>query len=135
MLFHTGHLPRLDQFALVKSYLCLQNWSNLQRDYVHLPERFNKTRIVFPALDPFPFWILQISLGLPLLAILMRFQWQRNGIGTTLLVAGIYIFLIGFVSRFFQDNYVGFVIVLILSGICLMAAEGEPFAMHTKVPE
>lgn len=91
--------------------------------------------IIPSALDPFPFWILQISLGLPLLAILMRFQWQRNGIGTTLLVAGIYIFLIGFVSRFFQDNYVGFVIVLILSGICLMAAEGEPFAMHTKVPE
>lgn len=75
-------------------------------------------------LDPFPFWILQLLGGLPLLVVLLKYQWQRNTAGSLLLCCGIYIFVFGFTSRFFQDNYVGFVIALILLGIIWNMAEG-----------
>ncbi len=80
--------------------------------------------VISSPLDTFPFWVLQFLVGLPLVAVLLRYQWRRNTAGSLLLCCGIFIFVFGFISRFFQDNYVGFVIVLILLGILWNMAEG-----------
>ncbi|MEM7118500.1 MAG: glycosyltransferase 87 family protein [Chloroflexota bacterium] len=76
-------------------------------------------------LDPFPFWILQLVVGVPLLLLLGRYQWRQATMGAMLLSSGIFIFSIGLVSRFFQDNYVGFVVALVLFGTFLKLQANE----------
>jgi hypothetical protein len=69
--------------------------------------------------DPFPFWILQLLLGIPLLAALLLYLRRHNSAGTMLITAAIFILGLGLVSRYFQYNWVGFVIVLISIGLLL----------------
>ena len=71
------------------------------------------------AFAPFPFWILQLIFGLPLLIAMLRYQWRANRLGTMLVSAGLFLFGMGFVSRFFQNNYVGFLLTLMMLGFLL----------------
>lgn len=77
-------------------------------------------------LDKFPFWVLQLILGVPLLIFLLRYQWRRNTVGSMLLVAGVFTFGLGVLSRFFQDNYVGYIAVLTTLGVIVGMSEFEP---------
>lgn len=74
--------------------------------------------------SPFPFQLLQLILGLPILLLLLRFQYRRD-LGTMLLCAAIFIFVFGIFSRFFHHNYVGIVITLAALGIMLSFADRE----------
>jgi hypothetical protein len=76
-------------------------------------------------LDPFPFWIMQLIVGFPLLARLLIYQWRDNTPGRMLMAAATFIFGLGLVSRFFQDNYVGFVAILVSMGLLLSAQDGD----------
>lgn len=67
----------------------------------------------------FPFFVFQLLLGIPLLIGLLKYQKRQNSVGVMLICAGMFIFGIGLVSRFFQDNYVGFLTVIITVGIFL----------------
>ncbi len=84
-------------------------------------------------LDPFPFWILQLLIGLPALLLLLRYQFRRNTLGTALLCSAFFMLLLGFVSRYFQDNYLGFVTVFMTLGFLLQAetaaTRGTPAAL------
>jgi uncharacterized membrane protein len=68
-------------------------------------------------LDYYPFWIWQLVIGLPVLALCLYYQWQQRTIAAMFLAASLFIFTLGFVSRYFQDNYVGFVITLAFLGL------------------
>jgi hypothetical protein len=67
----------------------------------------------------FPFMLLQLIFGVPLLTYLLYRQWRNNYLGEMFLFSGLFIFGLGLVSRFFQDNYIGFVAVLISVGLIL----------------
>ncbi|NKQ36415.1 MAG: DUF2029 domain-containing protein [Chloroflexi bacterium] len=69
--------------------------------------------------DNFPFFIFQLLLGIPLLIGLLKYQKRQNNVGVMLICAGTFIFGMGLISRFFQDNYVGFLTVIIILGIFL----------------
>lgn len=91
--------------------------------------------IINSPLDNFPFTLLQLFFGLPLLIFTLRYQKRRNQIGAMLLCAGVFIWGIGMVSRFFQNNYVGFVLMLIITGFIIMAAESVPeYTVLTNSP-
>jgi uncharacterized membrane protein len=81
--------------------------------------------IIASPLDYFPFWLPQLLVGIPLLLILMRYQSRRNDLGIMLLCAGTLTLGLGFVSRFFQDNYLGYVTVLMSLGILLIRLPGK----------
>ncbi len=68
--------------------------------------------------SPFPFQILQLIVGLPLLLLLLRYQ-SKQSLAVLPLTAAIFILVIGFLSRFFHENYVGVVITLAVIGILL----------------
>ena len=72
--------------------------------------------IIEDPLASFPFGMLQLVVGLLTLAILWRYQGRNNTIGMLMICSGLLIFSVGLVSRFFQDNYVGFVLIFILFG-------------------
>ncbi len=64
----------------------------------------------------FPFWVLQLGVGLPVLFILLRQQFIRGQLNRMLLNASLFIVVFGFLSRFFQGNYVAFVVTLLVIG-------------------
>lgn len=70
-------------------------------------------------LDYFPFWSLQLVVGVPLLIRLLLYQARQNSLGGLFIAAGLLIFGVGVVSRFFQSNYVGFVATTISLGFLL----------------
>jgi hypothetical protein len=83
-------------------------------------------------LATFPFWIFQCLLGLPLLAVLLKYQWHHQGIGPMMLCSGIFIFGMGLLSRFFQDNYVGFVTIFMTMGILAATPNGIRRLQHEE---
>jgi len=60
--------------------------------------------------DYFPFWILQLAAGVPMLWLLLRRQAAANSLGVMLASYGILTFLLLFLSRSFHDNYMGYII-------------------------
>jgi hypothetical protein len=92
--------------------------------------------IASPA-DKFPFWILQLVFGVPLLIVCLKHQWQQNHKGAMLLCAGFFIMGLGLVSRFFHDNYLGFVVTLMTAGILMKLDEllhpGENSPVNKKI--
>lgn len=81
--------------------------------------------IIESPLDPFPFTLLQAIFGLPLLLFLLWRQWQQNSVGMMYICAGLFMFGLGLVSRFFQDNYVGFVVTFVVLGMLLELGQGS----------
>jgi uncharacterized membrane protein len=67
---------------------------------------------------PFPFGILQLIVGLPLLLVLLRYQ-SKHGLPVVPVAAAVFILVVGFLSRFFHENYVGVAITLLVIGILL----------------
>ncbi len=67
----------------------------------------------------FPFWLFQIGLGLPMLAILARRQWRRPNLPEVIAGSGLLLFILQFFSRLFNDNYLG-VIIAIMAVAALM---------------
>lgn len=85
--------------------------------------------LIESALDPFPFWILQLLIGVPALLLLLQYQRQRNNIGMALFCSAFFMFVLGFVSRYFQDNYLGFVTVFMTLGLVLNAEASDQPAL------
>jgi hypothetical protein len=73
----------------------------------------------------FPFWLFQIGLGLPLLAILARRQWRRPTLSEVVAGSGLLLFVLQFFSRLFNDNYLG-VIIAIMAVAALMDEGRQP---------
>lgn len=61
----------------------------------------------------FPFWILQLIFGLPLLIYLLKKQRRENNLQRCWLNYGIFLTIMAFLSRFFQTNYLGYVIAVL----------------------
>lgn len=72
--------------------------------------------------DHFPFWIFQLALGAPLLLWMLKLQSRSKQVGMVFLCAGFFTFGFGFFSRFFLDNYLGYVVVLMSLGILIQPA-------------
>lgn len=83
--------------------------------------------VIKNSLDSFPFWIFQLLVGVPILFLLLRYQWRRNDIGTMLICASFFTFAFGFLSRFFQQNYLGYVVVIMSLGVLIAPATLDLF--------
>lgn len=84
-------------------------------------------------LDYYPFWLWQVVIGLPVLALCLYYQWRQRTIAAMFLAASLFIFTLGFVSRYFQDNYVGFVITLAFLGLFPTFVEEEIDTRMTRI--
>ena len=60
----------------------------------------------------FPFWVIQLAIGLPLLVVLARVQMRNNSIKAMLWAASGWSFAIAFFSRAFLDSHIGFILSL-----------------------
>lgn len=67
----------------------------------------------------FPFWLFQIGLGLPILVLLVKRQWQQPNLPEVVAGSGLLLFILQYFSRLFNDNYLG-VIIAIMAIAALM---------------
>jgi hypothetical protein len=79
--------------------------------------------IIADKYDYFPFAILQLVIGLPIMFYLLRKQWKYNRISFLIFSYAIFLFVFWIFSRFLADNYVGYIIMLIMMG--MMFGENE----------
>jgi len=75
-----------------------------------------KLGLVESTFDYFPFGIIQILIGLPLIYFLIKKQKKNNNLSNLIFSYGITLLVFWFFSRFFNDNYISY-----LSMIFLMA--------------
>ncbi|MFN8499945.1 MAG: glycosyltransferase family 87 protein [Anaerolineae bacterium] len=62
---------------------------------------------------PFPSLLYQLAFGLPLLAALLWVQWRQNSIRVALAAYAIFLLVYMWFARFFFDNYLGYIIMLL----------------------
>ncbi len=79
--------------------------------------------------DYFPFWILQLVSGLPLLVYFLLKQARTKSVGILILGYTVVLFAVLFFSRFFHDNYLGLIVALLawvsLGDFSLLQTRGE----------
>jgi hypothetical protein len=73
-------------------------------------------------LDYFPFWIPELIVCAPLLVVLLRRQWRENTIAHIAWHGALLLFAYAFTSRFFNENYLGFIVGLLAVGACMRPA-------------
>jgi len=78
--------------------------------------------------DYFPSWIPQLIVGIPLMIGFVILQRKSNSLGTTMRSYAIFMFAYWFFSRFFHDNYVGYVSELLILGV-FVSGDIELFEM------
>ena len=67
-------------------------------------------------LSYWPFWIPELLIASPLLALGIAKQMRRNGIGTACWGYGLLLFGFLFASRFLNENYLGYILALLAIG-------------------
>ncbi|MGQ9567767.1 MAG: glycosyltransferase 87 family protein [Anaerolineae bacterium] len=72
----------------------------------------------------FPFWILQVAFGVPVLFWLLGRQFRENALGQVYLGYAALLYIVLFFSRFLNENYVGFLAAVAALG--LLVREPEP---------
>lgn len=64
-----------------------------------------------------PFWIPEILVAAPLLALGLRAQMRRNNVGTACWGYGLLLFGFLFASRFLNENYLGYILAFLALGV------------------
>lgn len=70
--------------------------------------------VIPTAESSFPFVLFELTFGLPVLFLMLRRQWRENNIQNVWLGYAFFSFVFQFFSRFFNDNYVVFVLQLLV---------------------
>ena len=66
--------------------------------------------------DAWPFWLVELLVAGPLMAALLWRQWQENRLGRALWSYGVFLFAFFFVSRFLNENYLGYILAFLVLG-------------------
>ena len=81
--------------------------------------------------DPWPFWLPQLVLGLPLTLALLGRQARENTAARAFWSYGLFLLVFFFVSRFLNENYLGYLLACLVIGAL---AEGESVAVNAPGP-
>lgn len=63
-----------------------------------------------------PFWLPELLLGLPLMGLLLRRQAHDNALARACWGYGLFLFVFFFVSRFLNENYLGYILAFLVIG-------------------
>ncbi len=73
--------------------------------------------------DYFPFWILQLIFGIPLILLLFKAQKKNNTLSQMMFNYGLFLFVFWFFSRFFNDNYLNVLAIIFTLAYFLKGVE------------
>ena len=75
--------------------------------------------------DAWPFLIAELLVGIPLMAALLWRQWRENRLGRVLWGYGLFLFAFFFVSRFLNENYLGYILAFLALGALVREDAGD----------
>jgi hypothetical protein len=75
--------------------------------------------------DQWPFWLLEIVVALPVLIWLVRRQQQANSLANATWHYGLFLLIFFYVSRFLNENYLGYILAFLAMGILCRSPEEE----------
>ena len=81
----------------------------------------------------FPFWIPELIVCVPLLIILLRRQWRENTVANIAWHGALLLFAYAFTSRFFNENYLGFIVGLLVIGACAKGESNLPISQSPNL--
>ncbi len=73
-----------------------------------------------------PFWLPEALVGIPLLAVLLWRQVRRPGLARACWSYGIFLLAFFFVSRFLNENYLGYILAFFMLGALVDGDEPAP---------
>lgn len=76
--------------------------------------------------DQWPFWLLEIVLTLPVLIWLVRRQQQANTLPSATWHYSLFLLIFFYVSRFLNENYLGYILAFLAIGILSRSPEEDP---------
>lgn len=82
--------------------------------------------------DVWPFWAPELLLGAPLMVLLLVRQWRENTLGRALWGYALFLFAFFFVSRFLNENYLGYIAALLALGALVVDASVDRQAQHAN---
>ena len=86
--------------------------------------------------DTWPFWLSELLVGAPLMITLLIRQWRANTLPRALWSYGLFLFAFFFVSRFLNENYLGYVAAFLALGALLPdVASVDPASSALVLPE
>lgn len=89
---------------------------------------------VASALDYFPFWKVQLAVGLPLLILLGWLQSKRNSVSTMMINYALLLVVLLFFSRFLHSNYLGFISMILITAYAL-SGDGQTIGSNSRKHE
>jgi hypothetical protein len=72
-----------------------------------------------------PFWVPELLIGGPLLLALLARQWRENWLGRALWSYALFLFAFFFVSRFLNENYLGYILAFAALGALTAQTQTE----------
>lgn len=72
--------------------------------------------------DMWPFWLPELLVGVPLMAALLVRQWRENTLARALWGYALFLFVFFFVSRFLNENYLGYITAFLGLGALVLDA-------------
>jgi len=75
--------------------------------------------------DQWPFWLAELLVGVPVMAGLLWRQWHENTLGRALWGYALFLFSFFFVSRFLNENYLGYLLAFLVLGALVVAGSGD----------
>lgn len=75
--------------------------------------------------DVWPFWLPELLVGVPLMAALLMRQWRENTLSRALWGYALFLFAFFFVSRFLNENYLGYIMAFLGLGALVLDASGS----------
>jgi hypothetical protein len=74
----------------------------------------------------FPFGVLQVLVGIPLLIVFLRRQWHSNDLQTALVHFWLLLAAVSFLGRAFNENYLGFLLSLMAISVWITRLRPQP---------
>lgn len=63
----------------------------------------------------FPFYIVQLIVGLPLFLVLLRYLKKHLSVGSLIIVYGIFLFVFWYLSRYFNNSHLGYLSLVFIT--------------------
>jgi hypothetical protein len=110
----------LNNNSFIKSIFSFYNGGGLE-NYPISGFGFSKLLVgmgyIHSVFDRFPFWILQLVVGIPALYILLKRQIHNNKISSVYINYGIFMLITWYFSHHFNDNYMFYIVQILTIGL------------------
>ncbi len=80
--------------------------------------------------DAWPFWLPELLVGAPFMSALLVRQWRTNTLARALWCYGLFLLAFFFVSRFLNENYLGYITAFLALGALLPGTDALAVREH-----